>query len=110
MLQWIFQRDANYLMQNSLPTVINSHREPSLPNAPGKNKLWRSEAGGEKERQLARKANKVIAARRRWGRRAFDWRTFNERRLNQARTGLFIQNLCETENAGDYEHVVIFNP
>ena len=40
MLQWIFQRDANYLMQNSLPIVINSHWEPSLPNAPGKNKLW----------------------------------------------------------------------
>ena len=32
---------------------------------------------------------------------------FNEKRLNQARTGLFIQNLCETEHAGDYERVRI---
>ena len=41
-------------------------------------------------------------------RRGFDWRTLNEKRLNQARTGLFIQNLCETEHAGDYERVGIF--
>ena len=26
----------------------------------------------------------------------------------QARTGLFMQNLCETEHAGDYELVGIF--
>ena len=60
--------------------------------------MGRSEPGGEKERQLARKATKVIAAGRRGGGggpRAFDWRTFNEKRLNQARTGLFMQNLCE---------------
>ena len=41
------------------------------------------------------------------GRRACDWRPFNEKRLNQARTGLFIQNLCETVHAGDYERVGI---
>lgn len=70
--------------------------------------MGRSEPGGEKERELARMATKVIAAGRRGGRRAFDWRTFNEKRLNQARTGLFIQNLCETEHAGDYERVGIF--
>jgi len=33
---------------------------------------------------------------------------FNERRINQAKTGLFIQNLCETEHPGDYERVGIF--
>ena len=33
------------------------------------------------------------------GRRACDWRPFNEKRLNQARTGLFIQNLCENDRA-----------
>ena len=108
MLQWIFQRDGNYLMQNSLPTVINSHWGPHSQTPQARISYVRSEPGGEKERQLARKATKIIAARRRGGRRAFDWRTFNERRLNQARTGLFIQNLCETENAGDYEHVGIF--
>ena len=34
---------------------------------------------------------------------ANDWRTFNEKRIKQAKTGLFIQNLCETEHPGDYE-------
>ena len=42
------------------------------------------------------------------GRRACNWRPLNEKRLNQARTDLFKQNLCETEHAGDYEHVGIF--
>ena len=70
--------------------------------------MGRSEPGGERGRQLARKATKVIAAGRKGGRRAFDWRTYNEKRLNQARTGLFIQNLCETEHAADYERVGIF--
>ena len=70
--------------------------------------MGRSEPGGEKERQLARNATKVIAAGRRGGRRACDWRPFNEKRLNQARTGLFIQNLSETEHAGDYKRVGIF--
>ena len=73
--------------------------------------MGRSEPGGEKERQLARNATKVTAAERRkggGGRRACDWRPFNEKRLNQARTGLFTQNLCETEHAGDYERVRIF--
>jgi len=53
-------------------------------------------------------ATKVIAAGRREGRRVNDWQTFNERRINQAKTGLFIQNLCETEHPGDYERVGIF--
>ena len=70
--------------------------------------MGRSEPGGEKERELARMITKVIAAGRRGGRRAFDWRTLNEKRLNQAKTGLFIQNLCETYYAGDYECVGIF--
>ena len=70
--------------------------------------MGRSEPGGENERQLARKATKVISAGRRERRRACDWRTFNKKRLNQARTGQFIQNLCETEHAGDYEGVGIF--
>ena len=42
------------------------------------------------------------------GKRAFDWRTLNEKRLNQARTALYIQKLCETEHAGDNERVGIF--
>ena len=42
------------------------------------------------------------------GSRTFDWRTLNEKSLNQARTGLFIQNLCETVHAGDNERVGIF--
>ena len=70
--------------------------------------MGRSEPGGEKGRQLARRATKVIAAGRKWGNQAFDWRTFNEKRFNQARTGLFIQNLCETEHAANYERVGIF--
>ena len=70
--------------------------------------MGRSEPGGVRGRQLARKATKVIAAGRKGGRRAFDWRTYNEKRLNQARTGLFIQNLCETEHAADYERVGTF--
>ena len=41
------------------------------------------------------------------GNRACDWRPFNEKRLNKARTGLFIQNLSETEHAGDYKRVGI---
>ena len=70
--------------------------------------MGRSEPGGEKERQLARNASKVIAAGKRGGRRACEWRPFNEKRLNQARTGLFIQNLSVTEHAGDYERIGIF--
>ena len=42
------------------------------------------------------------------GRQACDWQPFNEKRLNQARAGLFIQNMCETEHAGDYEGVGTF--
>ena len=49
----------------------------------------------------------VIAAGRREGRQANDWRTFNEKTIKQAKTGLFIQNLCETEHPGDYERAGI---
>ena len=59
--------------------------------------MGRIEPGGEKERELARMTTMVIAAGRREGRQANDWRTFNEKRIKQAKTGLFIQNLCETE-------------
>jgi len=55
--------------------------------------MERGEPGGEKERELARMATKVIAAGKREGRQAKDWRTFNEKRINQAKTGLFVQNL-----------------
>ena len=48
-------------------------------------------------------ATMVIAARRREGRQANDWRTFNEKIIKQAKTGLFIQNLCETEHPGDHD-------
>ena len=65
--------------------------------------MGRSEPGGEKERELARMATMVIAARRREGRQANDWRTFNEKTIKQAKTGLFIQNLCETEHPGDHD-------
>ena len=65
--------------------------------------MGRSEPGGEKERELARMATMVIAARRREGRQANDWRTFNEKIIKQAKTGLFIQNLCETEHPGDHD-------
>ena len=41
-------------------------------------------------------------------RQANDWRTFNEKTIKQAKTGLFIQNLCETEHPGDYERAGIF--
>ena len=70
--------------------------------------MGRSEPGGEKERELARMATKVIAAGRRERRQANDWRTFNEKRNNQAKTGLFMPNLCETEHPGDYECVGMF--
>ena len=70
--------------------------------------MGRSEPGGEKEGELARMATMVIAAGRREGRQANDWRTFNEKIIKQAKTGLFIQNLCETEHPGDYERVEIF--
>ena len=70
--------------------------------------MGRSEPGGEKERELARMAAMVIAAGRREGRQANDWRTFNEKRIKQAKTGLFIQNLCQTEHPGDYERAGIF--
>jgi len=69
--------------------------------------MGRSEPGGKKERELVRMATQVIAAGRREGRRANDWRTFNEKRINQAKTGLVIQILCETEHPGGYEHVGI---
>ena len=69
--------------------------------------MGRSEPGGEKERELARMATMVIAAGRREGRQANDWRTFNEKTIKQAKTGLFIQNLCETEHPGDYERAGI---
>ena len=70
--------------------------------------MGRSEPGGEKERKLARMATMVIAAGRREGRQANDWLTFNEKRIKQAKTGLFIQNLCETEHPGEYELTGIF--
>ena len=70
--------------------------------------MGRSEPGGEKERQLARNATKFILRGDGGGRRACGWRPFNEKRLNQARTGLFIKNLRETEHAGGYERVGIF--
>ena len=70
--------------------------------------MGRSEPGAEKERELARMTTMVIAAGRREGRQANDWRTFNEMTIKQARTGLFIQNLCETEHPGDYERAGIF--
>ena len=41
-------------------------------------------------------------------RQANDWRTFNEKSIKQAKTGLFIQNLCETEHQGEYERTRIF--
>lgn len=41
-------------------------------------------------------------------RQANDWRTFNEKRINQAKTGLFIPSLCEIGHPGDYERVGIF--
>ena len=41
-------------------------------------------------------------------RQANDWRTFNEKSIKQAKTGLFIQNLCETEHQGEYERTGIF--
>ena len=70
--------------------------------------MRRSEPGGEKERELARMTTIVTAAGRREGRQANDWRTFNEKTIKQAKTGLFIQNLCETEHPGDYERAGIF--
>ena len=70
--------------------------------------MGRSEPGGKKERELARMTTMVIAAGRREGRQANDWRTFNEKTIKQAKTGLFIQNLCETEHPGDYERAGIF--
>ena len=45
----------------------------------------------------------VIAAGRKEGRQANDWRTFNDKINEQAKTGLFMQNLCEAEHPGDYE-------
>ena len=60
--------------------------------------MGRSEPEGEKERELARMTTMVIAAGRREGRQANDRQTFNENRIEQAKTGLFIQNLCETEH------------
>ena len=40
--------------------------------------MGRSEHGGEKDRELAGMATEIIAAGRREGRQANDWRTFNE--------------------------------
>ena len=70
--------------------------------------MERSEPRGEKEQELARMATMVIAAGKREGRQANDWRTFNEKTIKQAKTGLFIRNLCETEHPGDYERAGIF--
>jgi len=70
--------------------------------------MGRSEPEGEKERELARMATMVIAAERREGHQATDRRMFNEKRIKQAKTGLFIQKLCETEHPGDYERAGIF--
>ena len=50
--------------------------------------MGRSEPGGEKERELGRMAIMVIAAGRREGRQANDLRTFNEKTIKQAKTGL----------------------
>ena len=50
--------------------------------------MARSEPGGEKEREIARMATIIIAAGRREGRLGNDWRTLNEKRIKQAKTGL----------------------
>ena len=70
--------------------------------------MGRSEPEGEKEGELARMATKVIAAGRREGRQANNWRTFNEKGINQVKTGLFIPSLREMEHPGNYERVGIF--
>ena len=70
--------------------------------------MGRSEPGDEKERELARMATMLIAAGRSEGRQANDLRTFNEKSIKQAKTGLFIQNLCETGHAREYERTGIF--
>ena len=70
--------------------------------------MGRSEPEVEKERKLARMATMVIAAGRSEGRQANDLRTFNEKSIKQAKTGLFIQNLCETGHAREYERTGIF--
>ena len=57
---------------------------------------------------VARMTTTVMAAGRREGRQVNDWRTFNEKRIKQAKTGLFIENLCETEHPGDCECAGIF--
>ena len=54
-------------------------------------------------------ATRVIAAGRREGRQANDWGTFNEKRIKQAKTGLFIPNLYKTEHPGDHECTGILN-
>ena len=48
--------------------------------------MGRSEPGGEKERELARMATMVIAAGRREGHQANDWRTFNEKQNTRENT------------------------
>ena len=105
-------RDLGLTMDNCRGQSYDRNKFPLRALTPKRPRqglvMGRSEPGGEKERELGEMATKVIAAGRRVGRRAFDWRTFNEKRLNQARTFLFIQNLCETEHAGDYERVGIF--
>ena len=54
-------------------------------------------------------ATRIIAAGRREGRQANDWQTFNEKRIKQAKTGLFIPNLYKTEHPGDYGCTGILN-
>ena len=56
--------------------------------------MGRSEPGGEKEGELARMATMVIAAGRREGRQANDWRTFNEKIIKQA----YLYKTCVKQN------------
>ena len=54
--------------------------------------MGRSEPRGGKDRELAGMATEVISTGRREGQQANDWQTFNKKRINQAKTGLFMQN------------------
>jgi len=56
--------------------------------------MGRSKPGSEKERELARMATMVIAAGRREGRQANDWRMFNKQRIKQA----YLYKTCVKQN------------
>jgi len=90
------------LEQEALPGRVNGRSNRPIRRN-NRDLVWH----GERRTKEVLEDGAAMTGQEKEKRRTNDWRTYNEKRIDQAKTGLFIQNLCETEHPGDYEHVGI---